>query len=125
MAARRSAPAPAPLPKRLATAFAHVARDLVNAWDESTDAFRGFSAPFDAGAADALRQSLKVGSRFELDASALDPHAFDDWGEPWLSAYTTLAALMQATLTDVQVVHARAPGVVRVRTWVVGVFEGA
>lgn len=126
MAGRRSAtPSPAPLPKRLATAFAHVAADLVNPWDESTDVFRGFTAPFDAGAADSLRRSLKVAARFELDASALDLHAFDEWGEPYLSAYKVLCELMQATLADVQVVYARAPGAVRVRTWVVGIFDDA
>ena len=66
------------------------------------------------------RTALHVTDRYRLDHRELDPHAFDEWGEPYLSSYAALCKVMGATLTDLQVIWARAPGVVRVRTWFVG-----
>lgn len=108
--------------KRLARALAYVAEDLVNPYDESTDTFHGFNAPFDSNALPeaALRAALHVSDRYRLDTWELDPHVFDESGEPYVSSYAILVSIMRATLTDVKVVVARAQGVVRVRTWIIG-----
>ncbi|HYV43848.1 MAG TPA: hypothetical protein VFA20_03260 [Myxococcaceae bacterium] len=114
---------PPVLARRMARALSALADDLVNPYDESTDEFTPFSArldpakPFDDAA---LRAALHVADRYRLDKRDMDPHAFDEWGEPYCSSYATLCKVMNATLTDIQVVWARAPGVVRVRTWFVG-----
>lgn len=114
---------PPVLARRLARALSALADDLVNPYDESTDEFQPFAAKLDPAKSfddGALRAALKVADRYRLDKRELDPHAFDEWGEPYVSSYTTLCKVMGATLTDLQVIWARAPGAVRVRTWFVG-----
>jgi hypothetical protein len=109
--------------RQLARALSAIAGDLVNPYSESTDDFTPFSAPLDPSKPfddAALRLALHVADRYRLDKRAMDPHAFDEWGEPYLSSYATLCKVMKATLTDIQVIWARAPGVVRVRVWFVG-----
>ena len=119
----RTTSTPPALARRLAGALSELAHDLSNPYDESTDAFRPFSArldsskPFDEPA---LRAALHVAERYKLDTSELDTHAFDEWGEPYVSNYDALCKVMGAVLTDIHVVWARAQGVVRVRTWFVG-----
>jgi nuclease A inhibitor-like protein len=114
---------PPVLARRLARALSALADDLVNPYDESTDDFVPFAARLDPSKAfddGALRAALQVADRYRLDKRELDPHAFDEWGEPYVSSYATLLKVMNATLTDLQVIWARAPGVVRVRVWFVG-----
>jgi hypothetical protein len=113
------------LARRLARSLSTIADDLVNPYDESTDEFTPFSAPLGSAAAmdeTALRKALGVADRYRLDKRELDPHAFDEWGEPYVSSYATLYKVMTSVFTDIHVIWARAPGVVRVRTWFVGRF---
>jgi len=120
---RATAPSPLAPGKQVARALSVLAGGLVNPYDESTDAFTPFSARLSAaGPLDdaVLRQALGVSARYTLDRRDLDPHAFDEWGEPYVSIYATLHTVMTAVLTDTQVIWARASGVVRVRTWFVG-----
>jgi hypothetical protein len=108
---------------RMARSLSALAADLVNPYSESTDDFDPFYArldparPFDEAA---VRAALSVSDRYHLDTRELDPEAFAEWGEPYVSAYALLHQVMTSTLTDLQVVKARAPGVVRVRTWFIG-----
>ncbi|HVE82606.1 MAG TPA: hypothetical protein VND93_07150 [Myxococcales bacterium] len=114
---------PPVLARRVARALSALADDLVNPYDESTDEFAPFCARLDPEKSfdeSSLRAALKVSDRYRLDTRELDPSAFDEWGEPYVSSYGALCKAMGALLTDVQVIWARAPGVVRVRTWFVG-----
>lgn len=116
------------LPKRLAHALGVVAETLPNPWDESTDYF----TPFSAALADdqpmtpeTLRVALQVGDRYHLDIGGADWASVADNAEGALAeGYRMLDKIMSATLTDLSRVFARAPGVVRVRTWVVGRLAG-
>ncbi len=113
------------LPARLAHAFGSIAQTLPNPWDESTDYFLPFSAALDASQptnADTLREALKVGGRFQLDLAPVDLTAAGaNFGDDTIAeGFALLDVVMKATLTDITRVTARAPGVTRVRTWVVG-----
>jgi hypothetical protein len=117
------------LSRRLAHAFSVLAETLPNPWDESTDYFM----PFSAALADdqplnpeTLRTALAVGERYRIEADAADlVAAGDNWGDEDVArGFRTLDAVMRATLTDLTRVFARADGVVRVRTWVVGRLAG-
>jgi hypothetical protein len=111
----------------LARALAMVARNLPNPMDESTDAFRSFSAayastaPFDTTT---LGKALSVSSRYRIDLSPADDFFTtagdpDNWGDD-ARGFQLLEKVMRATLTDVSVAFARADGVVRVRMWLFG-----
>ena len=61
--------------EKIAKALAVLSTDLSNPYDESTDSFRPFSAPFtvDSPINEAtLRAALKIGARYEIDISDLD-----------------------------------------------------
>ncbi len=114
---------PPEVAQRFARSLSALAADLVNPYSESTDDFDPFHARLIVGREfnePALRAGLSVSERYQLDTRELDPHAFEEWGEPYVSAYALLYKVMSSTLTDLQVIKARAPGVVRVRTWFVG-----
>jgi hypothetical protein len=125
--AARNATGPA-VPKRLAHALSAIAETLPNPWDESTDYFIPFSAKLDGEGPldpDALRIALKVGTRYQLDVDSADlAKAADEWDDETARGFRLLDAVFRATLTDVTRVFARAKGVVRVRTWVLGRLEG-
>lgn len=115
------------LPARLAHALGSIAQTLPNPWDESTDYFLSFSAAIDASLptnADTLRQALKVGGRYQLDLAPVDLTAAGaNFGDDTIAkGFALLDVVMKATLTDITRVSARAPGVTRVRTWVLGRF---
>jgi hypothetical protein len=116
------------LPKRLAHALSVIAETLPNPWDESTDYFTPFSVknpndgPLDP---QTLRVALKIGKRYEIDADAADlAGAAEGWDGETAQGFRLLDAVFRATLTDVTRVFARAQGVVRVRTWVLGRLAG-
>ena len=118
----------ASLPARLAHALSALAATLPNPWDESTDYFTPFHAPLDAKQpldAGTLRDALDVGDRYHLDLAGVDlAEIADDWGGDAGAGFRALDAVMKATLTDITRVSARARGVVRVRTWLIGRFQG-
>ena len=113
---------------RLARALSLIALDLSNPWDESTDRFFPFHAALaDAVALDAsgLRAPLSVGARYRLDVA--EPNLIevaDNWGGDDAEGYRLLDAVMRASLTDLKLVFARADGVLRVRTWLLGRLPG-
>ena len=115
------------LPARLAHAIGSIAQTLPNPWDESTDYFTPFSAEIDASKpmdADSLRRALHVGVHYQLDLASADLTATganlsDD---NLATGFALLDVVMKSTLTDITRVTARAPGVTRVRTWVLGRF---
>jgi hypothetical protein len=116
------------LAKRLAHALSTLAETLPNPWDESTDYFTPFSAELPDSEplnADTLRTALQIGERYHVDAGAADfAEIADGWDGETGQGFRVLDAALKATLTDVTRVFARAPGVVRVRTWVVGRLAG-
>ena len=115
------------LPKRLAHALSAIAQTLPNPWDESTDYFIPFSAELDSpklANTDSLRKALDVGGHFHLDLAPVDLTATGaSFGDDTLvKGFALLDVVMKATLSDITRVTARAPGVTRVRTWVLGRF---
>ena len=107
---------------RIAKALAVLSSDLPNPFDESTDYFRPFSAPFpvDSPINEAtLRTALKISGRYKLDITDLG-NLGEGYGEPEESSFRVLQCVMSATLREIKLVFARAPGVVRVRTWILG-----
>ena len=107
---------------RIAKALGVLSSGLPNPFDESTDYFRPFSAPFavDSPINEAtLRPALKISDRYKLDISDLG-NLGEGYGEPEESSFRVLQRAMSATLTETKLVFARAPGVVRVRTWILG-----
>jgi hypothetical protein len=116
------------LPKRLAHALSVIAESLPNPWDESDDYFSPFSAELaDAQPlnADTLRAALQIGAHYHLDIDAPDfASVADNWDGEAAQGFRLLDAALKATLTDVTRIFARAPGVVRVRTWVIGRLSG-
>jgi hypothetical protein len=116
------------LAKRLAHALSVVAETLPNPWDESTD----FFVPFAAALADAqplnvdtLRAALEVGDQYHLDVDGTNfGDVADEWDGEAGQGFRLVDTMFKATLTDVRRVFARAPGVVRVRTWVLGRLAG-
>jgi len=116
------------LPRRLARALSVLAETLPNPWDESTDYFTPFSAKLaDDQALDpeTLRTVLKIGMRYRVDTAGADLAAVaDGWDDPTAQGFRLLDSVFRATLTDVTRVFARAPRVVRVRTWVLGRLAG-
>jgi hypothetical protein len=126
--APRNSTGPA-LPARLAHALSVIAESLPNPWDESTDYFTPFHAaladraPLDA---ETLRHALGIGAHYEVDLTPVDLAAAGaDLGSDELAAgFRVLDAVMRATLSSITLVSARASGVVRVRTWVVGRLAG-
>jgi hypothetical protein len=116
------------LAARLARAFSLIALDLCNPWDESTDRFHPFHAPFaDALSPDAqsLREPLSIGGRYHLDVMELDFGTVTSEAEGDAAVgYRLLDAVMHAALTDLRLVFARAEGVVRVRVWLLGRLPG-
>jgi len=118
------------LPARLAHALSAIAETLPNPWDESTDYFVPFHAALADGVpldAETLRQALHIGPQYRVDVDAVDLAATGaDLGSDELAAgFRVLDAAMRATLSGLTRVTARAPGVVRVRVWVVGRLPGA
>ena len=114
-----------PFPVRLSRALSAIMHGVYNPWDESDDLFTPFHVeiPADAALDDAtLRAALEVSSRYSLDRAGVDfAEVADNAGEDDIAAsWRTLGAIMGASLTDVVLIHARAPGVVRVRTWLIG-----
>lgn len=113
---------------KLAKALQTIATGLPNPADESTDYFRGFHAPMDAGIVlgpATFHTALAIGRRYEIDISPADDlfaNAEDpaSWGEELADGFHLLATVMRATLTELSVAHARAKGVVRVRMWLFG-----
>ena len=117
------------LPKRLAHALSVLAETLPNPWDESTDYFTPFAAEMadsEPMTAESLHKALAVGPGFRLDLDGVDLAATGaDFGDDLAAAgFSMLGAVMNATLTSLVRVTARAPGVVRVRTWVIGRLKG-
>jgi hypothetical protein len=116
------------LAKRLAHALSVLAESLPNPWDESTDYFTPFSAELADAAplnADTLRTALDIGDRYHLDIDPADLVAVaDGWDDHTARGFRTLDAVLRAALTDVTRVFARAEGVVRVRTWILGRLAG-
>ena len=116
------------LPQRLAHALSALASGLPNPWDESTDYFTPFYAEFAAESPldpESLRVALDVGERYRLDLDYVDLSAIGaDWGGETGNRFRLLDAAMKATLTDITRVSARATGVTRVRTWLLGRFQG-
>ena len=115
------------LPTRLAHALSAIAQTLPNPWDESTDYFVPFSAEFDASKpvnSNSLRQALDVGAHFQLDLASVDLTSTGaNLGDDALAkGFALLDVVMKATLKDITRVTARAPGAIRVRTWVLGRF---
>ena len=116
------------LPARLAHALGAIAQTLPNPWDESTDYFTGFFAEIDAAKptnADSLRDALHVGGHYHLDLTPVDLTSTGvNFGDVTLAkGFALLDTVMKGTLTDITRVTARAPGVMRVRTWVLGRFS--
>jgi len=117
------------LPARLAQALSVIAETLPNPWDESTDYFTPFHAelaeehPLDAAH---LRGALHIGAHYSVDLASVDLAATgaDIGSEELAAGFRVLDAAMRATLSSVTRVTARAPGVVRVRTWVLGRLPG-
>ena len=113
--------------KRLARALRNLAVGVPNPWDESTDYFSGFYAelPTPGPVDDAtLRSVLKVSPRYRLDRSEGDLSWMIAESDGDLAlGYRMVAATLAANLVDVERVVARAPGVVRVRVWLVGRFD--
>ena len=112
----------ASMAERIAKAFAVLASGLPNPWDESTDFFRPFSAPFAAGSPineATLKAALKIGARYKLDISDVGVLG-EGYGEPEESSFRVLQSVMNAALTETKLVFARGKGVVRVRTWILG-----
>ena len=112
----------ASMAERIAKALAVLSSGLPNPFDESTDYFRAFSAPFpvDSPINEAtLRAALKVGARYKLDITDMGDLG-EGYGEPEESFFRVLQSVMSATLGETKLVFARAPGVVRVRTWILG-----
>jgi hypothetical protein len=108
--------------EKIAKALAVMSSDLPNPFDESTDYFRPFSAPFAVDSPineTTLRAALKIGARYHLDISDLE-NLGEGYGEPEESSFRVLQSVMNATLAETKLVFARAPGVVRVRTWILG-----
>lgn len=108
--------------ERIAKALAVLSSGLPNPFDESTDYFRPFSAPFAADSPineTTLRAALKIGARYELDITDLE-NLGEGYGEPEESAFRVLQSAMSATLKETKLVYARGKGVVRVRTWILG-----
>ncbi|HTP65370.1 MAG TPA: hypothetical protein VMJ66_08270 [Geobacteraceae bacterium] len=116
-----------PMPARIAKALSVLASGLLNPWDESTDdKFRPFSAPFPVKSpinGQTLRAALKIAPRYHIDISEMRSLAFEA-GEPDRSAFLLLQKVMKVSLNDIKVVYARAPGVVRVRMWILGRVKG-
>ncbi len=117
------------LAKRLAHALSVLAQTLPNPWDESTDYFTPFAAEMpdaEPMTAESLHKALAVGPTFSLDMDGVDLAATGaDYGdEVAAEGFSMLGAVMNATLTNLTRVTARAPGVVRVRTWVIGRLKG-
>ena len=83
---------------------------------------RPFSAPFDSIVRLTKQPCglrFKIGARYEIDISIWTPWARAG-GEPEESYFKVLQGAMNATLRETKLVFARAPGVVRVRTWISG-----
>jgi hypothetical protein len=117
------------VPKRLAHALSVLAQTLPNPWDESTDFFSPFSTELPASqpmTAEILRRALDVGGHFHLDLAAVDLTAIGaEMGDATLAeGFALLDVVMKATLSEITRVSARAPGVMRVRTWVLGRMTG-
>lgn len=117
------------LAKRLAHALSVLAQTLPNPWDESTDYFTPFAAEMpdsEPMTAESLHKALAVGPGFRLDLDGVDLAATGaDYGDPVAAeGFNMLGAVMNATLTNLTRVTARAPGVVRVRSWVIGRLKG-
>jgi hypothetical protein len=117
------------LAKRLAHALSVLAQTLPNPWDESTDYFTPFSAEMpdsEPMTVESLGHALAVGPKFHLDLDGVDlAQTGADYGDPVAAqGFSVLGAVMNATLTNLTRVTARAPGVVRVRTWVIGRLAG-
>jgi hypothetical protein len=115
------------LPTRLAHALSAIAQTLPNPWDESTDYFIPFSAEIDGSKpanADTLRRALDIGGHFHLDLASVDLTATgaNSGDDTVAKGFALLDVVMKATLSDITRVTARAPGVTRVRTWVLGRF---
>src|SRR4051812_209461 len=112
----------APMAGRIAKALAILSSDLPNPFDESTDYFRPFSASFAVESPineATLRSVLKISARYKLDITDLG-NLGESYGEPEESSFRVLQSVMSATLAETKLVFARAPGVVRVRTWILG-----
>jgi hypothetical protein len=115
----------------LSVALATIARHagILSPWDESDDAFHAFTAALPkkvALSADSFRAALAIGARYEIalgpgaDSLAELAAAGADWGQEVADGWALLAKIMHATLTDVSIAWARAPGVIRVRVWLFG-----
>jgi len=116
------------LPRRLAHALSVLAEGLPNPWDESTDYFMPFSAELaddEPLNAETLRPVLGIAERYHIDIDAADLlDATAGWDDATAEGFRVLDAVLDATLTDVKRVFARAEGAVRVRTWILGRIEG-
>jgi hypothetical protein len=118
------------LPVRLAHALSVIAQTLPNPWDESTDYFMPFHVELAEGKpldAENLRHALHIGAPYSVDLASVDLAAIGaELGSDELAAgFRVLDAAMRATLSSITRVSARAPGVVRVRTWVLGRLVGS
>jgi hypothetical protein len=117
------------LPVRLSYAFSEIARPLYNPWDESDDKFKPFHCGFDSTLAvtpDNLRKYLVVANRYSIDIVSVDWKELIDNASSTADGAATWRALQQAmtsTLITIVLVRARAKGVVRVRTWLIGELE--
>ena len=88
--------------EKIGKALAILAADLPNPFDESTDYFRAFSAPFavdDQINEASLREALKIGARYELDISDLT-NLGEGCGEPEESGFRVLQSALGATLRE-------------------------
>lgn len=119
-----------PIPsERLAHALGVLAQTLPNPWDESTDYFSPFAVEFADSkpmTAESLGVALGIGAHFHLDLAAVDLTATGaQMGDAVLAqGFALLDTVMKATLTNITRVSARAPGITRVRTWVLGRLRG-
>lgn len=116
------------MPKRLAQALSVLSETLPNPWDESTDYFTPFAAELADDqplGAETLRHALQIGDRYQIDLAAVDLTATGvDFGdETAAQGFHLVDLVMKATLSEITRVTARAHGVVRVRTWVLGRFK--
>jgi hypothetical protein len=115
---------------RFAKALAVIAHGLPNVFDESTDYFHGFTAPFASDVAlapESFKQALKVGAGYQIDFRP-GSDFFDaarEYGEPESKGFALLEKVMNATLSEVTVAFARKAGVVRVRMWLFGKLDAA